>query len=403
MPLSQTGRAERAAWLRLALTPGIGPAAVRDLLSVFGLPEDVIASGRAALARVVGDRLAAALLARDEGRDDAVARALDWAQAPDHHLLSLADPAYPARLLQIGDPPPLLYLAGDPAVLARPALAVVGSRSPTRGGLETAEAFAAALGDAGLTIASGLALGIDAAAHRGALGTTSGTIAVLGTGADIVYPAANRGLAGAIRQRGGAVVSELPLGTGPREANFPRRNRLIAGLSRGVLVVEAALRSGSLITARLAAEFGREVFAIPGSIHSPLSKGCHQLIKQGAKLVESAQDILGELPDVESARDILAALPGVEAVPAAPGPARAQGSPRTGARSPRTPPDPRSAPPDPVLEALGWDPVSEQALATRLHDDGAAPGALAERLLALEIDGRIERLPDGRYQRRARA
>ena len=368
MPLPEAARAERAAWLRLALTPGVGPAAVRDLLSVFGLPEDVLASGRPALGRVVGEKLAAALAGPDERRDGEVEHALEWAREPQHHLLSLADAAYPARLLQIGDPPPLLFVAGDPSVLQRPTLAIVGSRSASRGGLETAEAFARALGDAGLTIASGLALGIDAAAHRGALASAAGTVAVLGTGADVVYPHAHRDLADAIVRRGGAVVSELPLGTGPREANFPRRNRLIAGLSRGVLVVEAALRSGSLITARLAGEFGREVFAIPGSIHSPLAKGCHQLIKQGAKLVESAQDVLAELSGLE------------------PGPGSA--------------PRPAAAPPDPVLEALGWDPVSAETLSRRLGGPQGTAGALAERLLALEAEGRIERLHDGRYQRR---
>ena len=410
MPLPDAGRAERAAWLRLSLTPGVGPASVRDLLSVFGLPEDVVAAGRPALSRVVGDRLADALSTRDELRDSAVERALEWAQAPDHHLLSLADPAYPARLLQIGDPPPLLYVAGDPALLNRPMLAIVGSRSATRGGLENAEAFAAALGEAGLTIASGLALGIDAAAHRGALATAAGTVAVFGTGADVAYPAANRGLADAIRRHGGAVVSELPLGTGPREANFPRRNRLIAGLSRGVLVVEAALRSGSLITARLAGEFGREVFAIPGSIHSPLSKGCHQLIKQGAKLVESAQDVLGELPGIGAGSGT--GTGGTGATRAA-----ARSSARASAQAPAPSPGPRSvgctpdegsgapAEPsssDPVLVALGWDPISAEALAGRLGGVQGAVGTLAEHLLALEIDGRIERLHDGRYQRLGR-
>ena len=370
MPLPEAGRAERAAWLRLALTTGVGLASARDLLSVFGLPEDVLAAGRPALARVVGEKLAAALAGPDERRDAAVERALDWAQAPEHHLLSLADPQYPRGLLQIGDPPPLLFVAGEPALLERPALAIVGSRSASRGGLETAEAFARALGDAGLTIASGLALGIDAAAHRGGLASRSRTVAVLGTGADVAYPASHRGLAQAIVRGGGALVSELPLGTGPREANFPRRNRLIAGLSRGVLVVEAALRSGSLITARLAGEYGREVFAIPGSIHSPLAKGCHQLIKQGAKLVESAQDVLAEM-------GVLAPAGAGAPAPGAPG-----------------------APADPVLDALGWDPASAETLAGRLGGDPAAIGTLAQRLLALEAAGWVERLRDGRYQRR---
>ena len=370
MPLPETGRAERAAWLRLVLTPGVGPAAVRNLLAAFGLPEDVIAAGVAALARVVGEPLAIAIAASDPQRDRAIDATLEWASAPANHLLSLADPGYPQRLLQIGDPPPLLFVSGEPRALSRPTLAIVGSRSATRSGTETAEAFAAALAEAGLTIASGLALGIDAAAHRGALASAAGTVAVLGTGADTPYPQANRALAQAIAGRGGALVSELALGTGPRAANFPRRNRLIAGLSLGVLVVEAATRSGSLITARLAGEFGREVFAIPGSIHSPLARGCHQLIKQGAKLVESAQDVLAELrwPD-------------------------AGGSP--GSREPA-----RDESADPILSAIGWDPVSVEALAGRLPGFVGGPGTLAARLLALELENRIERLADGRYQRR---
>ena len=383
MPLPETGRAESAAWLRLLLTPGVGPASARDLLQVFGLPEDVLGAGRAALAKAVGERLANAIAAGDPEREAAVEHALDWAQAPENHLLSIADAGYPAALLQIGDPPPLLFVRGDPRVLARPTLAIVGSRSATHGGLEIAKAFSTALADAGLTIASGLALGIDAAAHRGALGRAAGTLAVLGTGADVAYPATNRHLAEAIVAHGGALVTELPLGTGPREANFPRRNRLIAGLSLGVLVVEAAVRSGSLITARLAGEFGREVFAIPGSIHSPLARGCHQLIKQGAKLVESAQDVLGELKGFPQA------------------PARAGGRAGGGAGER---PGGRTAGAagegDPVLQALGWDPVGMDTLAQRLAGSAGGIPELAARLLALELDGRIERLADGRFQRR---
>jgi len=372
MPLSETARAARAAWLRLLLTPGVGPATARDLLRTFGLPEDVLAAGRAALARAVGERLAAVLAGDDPAREAAVERALHWAQAPEHHLITLADPAYPARLLEIADPPPILFVSGSPRLLGRPSLAIVGSRSATRAGLETAQAFAAALAQAGLTITSGLALGVDAAAHRGALGSAAGTLAVLGTGVDVPYPSANRQLADAIAARGGALVSELPPGTGPRESSFPRRNRLIAGLSLGVLVVEAALRSGSLITARLAGEYGREVFAIPGSIHSPLAKGCHLLIKQGAKLVESAQDVLGEL------RLGLERPPAAGSVPPAAGPER-----------------------DPVLAALGWDPVGLETLAQRLDTAPGEASTLAEHLLALEMAELVERLPDGRYQRRA--
>jgi len=382
MPVTETARAERAAWLRLVLAPGVGPVAARDLLAAFGLPEDVLAAGRAALARVVGERLASQIVAADPQREDAIARALDWADAPGHHVLTIADAGYPARLLQIGDPPPLVFVRGSPEALSRPMLAIVGSRSASRGGVETAEAFAAALARAGLTIVSGLALGVDAAAHRGALATAAGTVAVLGTGVDLPYPDANRSLAEAVVAHGGALISELPLGTGPRSANFPRRNRLIAGLSLGVLVVEAALRSGSLITARQAGEFGREVFAIPGSIHSPLSKGCHQLIRQGAKLVESAQDVLGELPEFAARAHGHAAR-------------RGRGAARTGAPA-GAGGDPHA---DPVLRAMGWDPISAEALAGRLTGLEGGAGALAGRLLALELDGRVERLADGRYQR----
>lgn len=386
MPLAESARQERAAWLRLVLTPGVGPATARDLLSAVGLPEEILGASPAALSRVAGSAIAQALLAPSAGRERAVEHALRWAESPHHHLVALIDPAYPRRLLQIGDPPPLLFVRGSMSALQGPSLAIVGSRSGSRAGLETAEAFARALGDAGLTIVSGLALGIDSAAHRGATGSAAGTVAVLGTGVDTLYPPSNAPLADAIVASGGAIVSELPLGTDARRANFPRRNRLIAGMSLGVLVVEAAVRSGSLITARLAGEFGREVLAIPGSIHSPLSKGCHQLIKQGAKLVESAADVLSELPAVA-------------------GPAAATYA----APVPPTAPDAET---DPLLQAIGWDPVSLEALARTLRAAGpdnaraADPegaqqaGAMASRLIALELGGLIERLPDGRLQRR---
>jgi len=386
MPLPEAAREERAAWLHLVLTPDVGPATARDLLSAFGLPEQILAAGHAALRRVVPEPVAQALRLPPAVREQAVARTLAWARAPDHHLVTLIDPAYPPGLLQIGDPPPLLYVRGDPSVLRRPALAIVGSRSGSRGGLQTAEAFARALGEAGLTIVSGLALGVDAAAHRGAMHTRAGTVAVLGTGLDRPYPPAHAGLADEIVAAGGAVISELPLGTDARRAQFPRRNRLIAGLAQGVLVVEAALRSGSLITARLAGEFGREVLAIPGSIHSPLSKGCHQLIKQGAKLVESAQDVLSELPATPAG-----AGGASTGRPARPGAARPGAGHHGAAGAPAG---------NPLLDALGWDPVGADALADAGRAAGLAPAALAGHLLALELDGQVERLPDGRYQRR---
>ena len=367
MPLDSAARDERAPWLRLVLTPGVGAGTALSLLRAYGLPEAIFAAGAGALARVAGTEVAGRLNGSDAARDTAVAAALDWAQGPDHHLISLADPRYPPRLLEIGDPPPLLYVVGDPTALALPALAVVGSRSCTAAGQGNARAFARSLADAGLAIVSGLALGIDAAAHRGALkalddGAETSTIAVMGTGVDVVYPASNRRLAEAIRERG-LLLSEFALGTPGIAHNFPRRNRIISGLARGVLVVEAALRSGSLITARLAAESGREVFALPGSIHSPTAKGCHRLIKDGAKLVESAQDILDELR-----------------IDARSGESRA----------------PRPAAHDSLLEALGFDPVDLVTLAARTRRDA---GSLAAELLELELAQDVERLPGNRYQR----
>src|SRR5437588_755885 len=281
-----------ASWLQLSLTPGLGASTVRNLLKQFGLPEAVLARQRAELASFLAP---AALEALHSSRvRDAVERALQWAAADDHFVITLADETYPRALLEIADPPPLLYAHGRVPLLRQAALAVVGSRNASAQGESNAEHFATALSAAGLTIVSGLALGIDAAAHRGGLAGGSSTIAVLGTGIDVVYPTRNAELAAQIA-RDGLLVSEFPLGTAAIAHNFPRRNRLISGLARGCLVVEAALASGSLITARCAADQGREVFAIPGSIHSPLSKGCHALIKSGAKLVESAEDVLAEL------------------------------------------------------------------------------------------------------------
>ena len=285
-------RGELSAWLRLTLIPGIGGETRRTLLKACGSPQAIFEASPQALSAIIGPALAERLLHHE--CNAGIEAALDWAAQPGNQLLTLADADYPQSLLSSDDPPMLLYAKGNTSTLNRPMLAVVGSRNATAQGVRDAEAFAQALGDAGLTIVSGLALGIDAAAHRGALATAAGTVAVIGTGADRLYPAKNEALARAIAEKG-VVLSEFPLGTPALASNFPRRNRIIAGLGLGCLVVEAALRSGSLITARLAAESGREVFAIPGSIHSPLSRGCHQLIRQGAKLVESALDILEEL------------------------------------------------------------------------------------------------------------
>ena len=301
-------RDELAAWLRLSLTPGVGNGAARRLLAAFGLPQAVFAQTEAAWQSCVTAAQARALAAVPEGLDALLEQTWQWLQAdaePARAIVTLGDAAYPPALLATEDPPLLLYLLGAPQfVRGRPfapprCLAMVGSRNPTAQGADHARQFARALRAAGLTIVSGLALGVDAAAHEGALQgppdpATPATIAVVGTGLDRVYPKAHKDLAHRIA-RHGLLVSEYPLGTPPLPANFPRRNRIISGLSQGTLVVEAALASGSLITARLAAEQGREVFAIPGSIHAPQSRGCHALLRQGAKLVETAQDVLEEL------------------------------------------------------------------------------------------------------------
>ncbi|MBI4757347.1 MAG: DNA-protecting protein DprA [Betaproteobacteria bacterium] len=357
-----------AHWLRLTLIPGVGGQTQRQLLSRFGLPQQVFAAGRAALAPHLSPAQLEALLHHDAGSDIAIAR--EWAQIPGNAIVTLADAGYPRSLLDIPDPPTLLYVKGRVELLSRPALAVVGSRNPTAQGRNHAEAFARALSCAGLTVVSGMALGIDAAAHRGALEGDGATVAVIGTGADRVYPARNRELAHDIASRG-AIVSEFPLTTPPLTANFPRRNRLISGLSRGVLVVEAAQQSGSLITARLATEQGRDVFAIPGSIHSPQSKGCHQLIKQGAKLVDCTADILDELRLEPPALPPQPAPPPIASLPEA-GPKLA------------------------VLAAAGFDPCDMDTLAQRT---GLTIDALCAILLELELESRLAQLPGGRYQR----
>ena len=351
--------AELAAWIKLSLVPGLGGQSLRRLLTAFGLPQQVLAAGRGALARIVSAEIAGRILSDLDS--PAVDAALEWATADGHAVLTLADGDYPQPLLETPDPPALLYLHGRRELLARPSLAVVGSRNATPQGISNAEQFARAFSAAGLTIVSGLALGIDAAAHRGGLEGAGSTIAVLGTGADILYPQRNRALGERIA-REGLIVSEFPLGTPPHGGNFPRRNRVISGLARGCLVVEAALASGSLITARLAAEQGREVFAIPGSIHSPHAKGCHALIKQGAKLVESAQDLLQEL-----------GMKGFAAPPVAADPAV------TG-----------------LLPHLGYDPCNIDTLCAR---SGLTADAVSAMLLQLELEGKVASMPGGLYQR----
>jgi DNA processing protein len=352
-----------ASWLQLALTPGLGSATFQRMLRQFGLPVAILARMRAELASFTTPAVISALDSEEVAH--AVARALAWRGQAGCSIVTLADEIYPRPLLEIPDPPPLLYAQGRIELLARPALAVVGSRNSTQQGEANAESFARTLSEVGLTIVSGLALGIDAAAHRGGLAGPGSTIAVLGTGIDIAYPSRNAALAAQIADRG-LLLSEFPLGTAPAAQNFPRRNRLISGLARGCLVVEAALASGSLITARAAAEQGREVFAIPGSIHSPLSKGCHALIKSGAKLVESVEDLLNELAGFQ---------------------------PSAFASTTREGPSTRDSG---LLAHMGHDPVDVDLLCSRA---GMSAEQVSSELLRLELDGRVAALPGGLYQR----
>lgn len=394
--------AELEAWLRLTLTPGVGNDAARRLLAAFGLPQAIFEQPAVALRQVLTSAQAGAIQQVPEALPALLQATRDWLSAAEdgigRRIVTLGDADYPSSLLAMEDPPVLLYVLGgnsgqtsppsdEAPALHRPAqgnnealtwpqraIAMVGSRNPTPQGVQNARQFARSFAAGGISVVSGMALGVDGAAHEGALeGASAGgiaTIAVVGTGLDRVYPRQHRELAHRIARQG-LIVSEYPLGTPPLPTNFPKRNRLIAGLSRGTLVVEAALQSGSLITARLAVEQGKEVFAIPGSIHSPQSRGCHALIRQGAKLVETAQDVLEELHWPA----------GTDAAPA---------------------PSPSAAPADPdgLLAALGADPVSLDALQART---GLDTPTLQARLLELELDGQVGRLPGGLFQRLGQA
>jgi DNA processing protein len=368
-----------AAWLRLTLVPGIGPESQRHLLAAFGPPERIFAASRSELRGIVGKK---ADLLLDTDNQDAVARALAWASQPGNAVLPLGDANYPQLLLESADPPTLLYAKGRLELLNRPAVAIVGSRNATPQGIQDAETFARSLAADGLTIVSGLALGIDGAAHRGAVGQPGSTIAVIGTGADRIYPSRHKELALQLA-RDGVIISEFPLGTPAVAHNFPRRNRIIAGLAAGCLVVEAAMESGSLITARLAGELGRDVFAIPGSIHSPVARGCHRLIKQGAKLVENARDILEEIGhltlDLPTQHLSQSASTSV-----------AQAATDT---TSRLSPDENK-----VIAALGHDPANMDQL---LQRTGLTTEALCAILVALELADHVASLPGGRYQRLA--
>ncbi|HEY9446225.1 MAG TPA: DNA-processing protein DprA [Burkholderiales bacterium] len=346
-------------WLRLVLVPGMSDDAVRRLLVAYGSPQRVLDASPAGVRNIAAASVAAALA--KGAPEQRVEDARRWLSEEENHLVTLADEAYPHALLQLTDPPPVIYVKGRIELLNRAAIAVVGSRNATPQGMMTARSFAQALSDAGLSIVSGLALGIDTAAHEGGLSGRAGTLAVVGTGLDIVYPARNRDLAHRIA-REGALVSEFPLGAPAIANHFPRRNRIISGLARACLVVEAALSSGSLITARLANEQGKDVFAIPGSIHSALSKGCHVLIKQGAKLVDSVQDILEELR-VGTPMDAVA---------------------------------PEEDEVHPLLALMAFDPCDVDTLAAR---SGLAAGDVAALLTRFELEGRVSTLPGARYQR----
>lgn len=349
------------AWLALGLIRGLGDEGVRRLLAAFGSPEAVFTASSHSLKAIVKHEVAQQIVAGVD--DELFTPTLAWLSDSNNHIVTLADSDYPQALLNISDPPFLLYAKGNLALLNQPAIAVVGSRYATPQGANNAEAFAKSLSSAKLCVISGLAHGIDAAAHQGGLSERGSSIAVVGTGLDKVYPAANRGLAHELAQHG-LLISEFALSTPPLAGNFPRRNRIISGMSLGCLVVEASLQSGSLITARLAMEQGRDVFAIPGSIHSPQSKGCHALIKQGAKLVESAQDVLEEL----SGR-----IPSVSLASVAD--------------------DPNASP---LLPHLGFDAVDIDTLSQR---SGLTVAELSAMLLTLELDRVICTLPGGLYQR----
>ena len=376
---------ELQAWLRLALTPGIGNTTARKLLNAFGSVQAIFEQSSASLHQLGSNKLASSLRTEPPGLAAQLQTTLEWLQAEtDRRIAVLGDPAYPAVLLNIEDPPLMLYMLGTLASRGQEAtnliansIAIVGSRNPTPQGQVNARQFGKAFGSAGICVVSGLALGIDGAAHDGAMLGGGETIAVVGTGLDRVYPKKHLDLAHRIARQG-MIISEFPLGTPPLTANFPKRNRIISGLSRGTLVVEAALQSGSLITARLAAEQGKEVFAIPGSIHSPQSRGCHALIKQGAKLVEVAQDVLEEFKPMRVssiAPDALQALDDSDE---------------------SAEPDQTSE--DSLLVALGFDATSLDALQARTGLDTAH---LQAQLLTLELDGQVARLPGGLFQRMA--
>jgi len=360
-------------WLILLSAPGIGPRTAARLCEHFGDPAGVLAASRSALSEL--GLKPACVDALKQPDTESVEAILNWGERPDAHLIAIDDPFYPPQLTEIADPPPLLYVRGDPALLREPQIAVVGSRNPTSGGREITAELVRELAGWGLVVTSGLAVGIDGVAHAAAL-ESGQTIAVMGTGPDLVYPASHLDLACRIAENG-ALVSEFPPGRGPLARNFPRRNRLISGLSLGVLVTEAALKSGSLITARCALEQGREVFAVPGSIRNPLARGCHGLIRDGARLVESAADILAELAPLLNA----ALASASQSFP----------SPVAGMSAEGLHGDERR-----LLDALEFDPMAPDELIART---GLPADQVMSMLLLLELNGHVSSVPGGRYCR----
>jgi DNA processing protein len=357
-------------WLTLCHAPGAGTTTIQRLLDNFPAPTAALKASNGELLQLGLKQATIDALRKPEER--LITRDLEWCEAANNHIITCHDPNYPVLLAQLPDPPPLLYIHGDVSLLSEPQLAMVGSRNPSSSGQQTAVDFARHLASAGLVITSGLALGIDAAAHQGALDANAPTIAVMGTGLDRVYPARHRDLARRIAEQG-SLVSEFPIGTSPHPGNFPQRNRIISGLSLGTLVVEAAIRSGSLISARYALEQGREVFAIPGSIHNPLARGCHHLIREGAKLVETAQDVIDELGSLAAA---CSTLPGVV--------------------EETTRPQQLGEEYLQLLDSIDFDPTSIDQLVER---SGLTPAEVSSMLLQLELSGHIGSNPGGRYNR----
>lgn len=356
--------AEQLSWVKLSAVPTVGNQTLCQLLKTFGLPEQVFNASEQQLKQVVLPKTAQHI--KQFADDERIEATREWLSNPQNHLITIADNHYPQQLLEVSDPPALLYAKGNPALLNEQCLGIVGGRNATKQGEQNAESFAEALSLAGYCIVSGMALGIDGAAHRGALLGSGKTIAIIGTGLDIVYPAKHRTLAHQIAESG-LILSEFPLGTPSMPGNFPKRNRIISGLSQGCLVVEANTNSGSLITAKLAAEQGREVFAIPGSIHAPMAKGCHQLIKQGAKLVENTQDILEELPEITNLADISSPTPAANTTPE-----------------------------DGLLKYIEFTPTSLDQI---VQLSGLSTQTVTAELMLLVLNNQIEELSGGLYQR----